>query len=673
MTEYQPKRRKNDGIWHKTYLLVRRFFTLLGVMVFLSSFFFSYTVYKQASAIKAPPVKSNTILTFTFEEALPESLSIDNPRDLIKSRTRLHDVTKAIKKAAKDDRIKGFIARINPNEIGISQVQEIRAAIKEFKSAGKFTHIFAEDLGGTGNDTKNYYLASAFENIWLQPIGSVAITGISGQIPFFKGTLDKLGLQADMYTREDYKTAAEPMMRNAPSKENKEMTDRLLNSLYQQMVNDIAKSRGFQPEYLQALIDRAPFFDQQALEAQLVTHVDYLDVMVKTAKDAVGGEDKTQLLGINAYLSRLKAEKPHAGFIETIVHKADEKIHEKSDVENIVEESAVELTNTDAPAKTVSDNTNTPNKEGSKAEALKTDETKKEYGNRIAIVYANGAIVSGSSDTSIHANVIGGGSVMSADDIAANIGDARKDDKVGAIVLRVDSPGGSATASETIARAITRVREAGKPVIVSMGSAAASGGYWISANADQIVANPATLTGSIGVIVGKFVVKDMLDKIGVNVAEFNYGDNAAMWSSTSAFDEKEKQKINLMLDQVYAAFLDRVSKGRNITVEDLKSYIAGGRVWTGQEALNIGLVDKLGDLDTAIMMAKDTLDLKDGEIAEVVQYPPEKTKFEMFVEILNKGVFFTNPMDAIMTDLLSGDPLKPMNGVQAISKVPEFK
>ena len=165
----------------------------------------------------------------------------------------------------------------------------------------------------------------------------------------------------------------------------------------------------------------------------------------------------------------------------------------------------------------------------------------------------------------------------------------------------------------------------------------------------------------------------MLDKIGVNVAEFNYGDNAAMWSSTSAFDEKEKQKINLMLDQVYVAFLDRVSKGRNITVEDLKSYIAGGRVWTGQEALDIGLVDKLGDLDTAIMMAKDTLDLKDGEIAEVVQYPPEKTKFEMFVEILNKGVFFTNPMDAIMTDLLSGETLKPMNGVQAISKVPEFK
>jgi protease-4 len=657
MTEYQPKRRKNDSIWHKIYLLVRRFFTLLGVMVFLSSFFFSYTVYKQASAIKAPPVKSNTILTFTFEEALPESLSIDNPRDLIKSRTRLHDVTKAIKKAAKDDRIKGFIARINPNEIGISQVQEIRAAIKEFKSAGKFTHIFAEDLGGTGNDTKNYYLASAFENIWLQPIGSVAITGISGQIPFFKGTLDKLGLQADMYTREDYKTAAEPMMRNAPSKENKEMTDRLLNSLYQKMVNDIAESRGFQPEYLQALIDRAPFFDQQALEAQLVTHVDYLDVMVKTAKDAVGGEDKTQLLGINAYLSRLKAEKPHAGFIETIVHKADEKIHEKSDVENTIEHTS----------------TDTSDAEVSKAIAPETDETKKEYGNRIAIVYANGAIVSGSSDTSIHANVIGGGSVMSADDIAANIGDARKDDKVGAIVLRVDSPGGSATASETIARAVTRAREAGKPVIVSMGSAAASGGYWISASADQIVANPATLTGSIGVIVGKFVVKDMLDKIGVNVAEFNYGDNAAMWSSTSAFDEKEKQKVNLMLDQVYAAFLDRVSKGRNITVEDLKSYIAGGRVWTGQEALDIGLVDKLGDLDTAIMLAKDTLDLKDGEIAEVVQYPPEKTKFEMFVEILNKGVFFTNPMDAIMTDLLSGETLKPMNGVQAISKAPEFK
>jgi len=298
----------------------------------------------------------------------------------------------------------------------------------------------------------------------------------------------------------------------------------------------------------------------------------------------------------------------------------------------------------------------------------KQGQSKTEFGTSVALVYAVGTIMADDGTVTSPLAPIGADTVLSAKDVVDAINDAIEDKDIGAIVLRIDSPGGSATASETVARAVTRAREKGKYVLVSMGGAAASGGYWIATHADKIIAMPATLTGSIGVLAGKVVVGDLLDKVGVHIAEFNYGANADMWSSTSRFDEKGKAQVNALLDNIYNAFLSRVSETRNITVAKLRADIAGGRVWTGQQALQIGLVDGLGDLDVTLQLAKDMMGVPEGEKVPVYQFPRKKNKVELIMDLLVNGVAMENPLD--MTLRMVGD--MPLSGSAAYAPLPSF-
>lgn len=656
---YQPRRRQNDSLSRKAFTLVKYFFTMLGVGVFISFLSVGYIVNKHTQATTLPPLADHTVLTFTFEGEVPETLSTKNPKHILKPQARLHDITHALKQAATEDHVKGFIAKIKPNTINFAQIQELRDAIEMFKNSGKFTAVFSTGFGEFGTGMKDYYLASIFDQIWLQPIGTVSITGISGQLPFFKETLDKIGIHADLHAREGYKTAVEPLTRSDASQENSEMTNRLLQTIYQQMVTDIAQDRDLSKEALTQLINQAPLFDAQALEAKLITHIGYLDQMVKDAKIQSLNKDAAKLMNLTRYNRYLDAQVPTPSLAQTLTKlSADEE--DATETAEIVEPlSPSDKQTSDTKPETAEQNTSEP---------------KPQYGPNIALIYASGTIVPDDTQSKSLA-VSYGANAISAEDTVIAIGDARKAKNIGAIVLRIDSPGGSPTASETIARAITRARTAGKPVVISMGGSAASGGYWIATHADKIIAQPSTLTGSIGVLAGKFVTKGLHDKIGLNVEDFSFGENANMWSTTEKFSGNGLKRVNAHLDHIYNAFLQRVSEGRHIPIEKLRSDIAGGRVWTGSEAKDLGLVDELGGLDTAIAQAKTLMDLSEGQTAQVIQYPPEKNKFELLVDLVVNGALFENPLQTYMhTQLQSlGVNSIPPQGLSTFAPLPQFE
>jgi protease-4 len=250
----------------------------------------------------------------------------------------------------------------------------------------------------------------------------------------------------------------------------------------------------------------------------------------------------------------------------------------------------------------------------------------------VALVYVTGAIM----DTRISASAPAGladEGIAAADEIAPALMEAADDPQIKAVIVRIDSPGGSPAASETILRAIDKIREKKKPVIISMGATAASGGYWVAAHADRIFAAPTTLTGSIGVVGGKFSIAGLSEKLGVNWDGVSWGDNSEIWSMNKPFSASESERMNAMLDFVYEAFLKRVSEGRKMTVADVDK-IAGGRVWTGRRASGIGLVDELGGLREAMEYTAKTLGAEDRFGLNVLVMPKPLTPFEEIMQLV---------------------------------------
>lgn len=608
MSDYGRQKQRNTSWLSKILLGLRGIFTAIGIMTVISLVMLVFA-FRQFTVTQAPPLNDTTVLTYTFEQALPEVVTRPNlSQPLFSTATTLHEITRALDLASEDDRVKGFLARIKPNGIEIAQIQELRDAIYRFRASGKFAYVFSTSYGDFSNGLADYYLASAFEEVWMQPIGNLSITGLSGQLPFFENTLEKLGVEAELYTRAAYKTAAEPLTRATASPENREMTERLLGSIFNQIVGDISVARQKEAQYVEALINRAPLFDHQALESGLIDRLGYLDEMVDYSKEKLPEDvrEQAELLEITAYKRRLDAHKPDALMTERF-------------------EAAIK--DSENP-----DDKTTPS--------------------RIAVVYGSGAIMPDDGTNSNYAMPMATGPVLSAEDVVIALNSAREDPRVGAIIVRLNSPGGSATASETIAHAIRRAQDDGKPVLVSMSTAAASGGYWLAAGADKIIAQPTTLTGSIGVLAGKIVIGEMLEKIGVNIEEFNFGDKAGMWSSLENFSAEEQAQVSAMLDNIYDAFLTRVSEGRGIPYDVLQNELAGGRVWTGAEAVENGLVDALGGLDKTVALAETFLELPAGEQAELVQYPRPKTTLELLIDMTTTGgISMDHPVSSLMKKL----------------------
>src|SRR5271169_5333477 len=448
---------------------------------------------------------------------------------------RLPDIIEGLRRASHDDRVRVLVTKVGGGRIGLARLQEIREAIAEFRTSGKLTVAWAETFGEFTHGNVPYYLATAFDRIYLQPSGALGLTGVAIEQLFLHDALAKIGVAFQSAKRYEYKSAADNLTERGFTGPAREANERLAVSIAEQITTAIAERRGKTGEDARALLDRGPFLAEDALAEGLVDVLGYRDeVYADVRKEAGAG-------AILQYVTRY--QRAHA-----LLQRA-----------------------------------------------RKLPNPRERF---VAVIYASGPIKQGRSNRSPV-----GGSAMGSDTVAAALRSATSDERVRAVVLRVNSPGGSAVASDTIWREVVRTRAAGKPVVVSMSDVAASGGYYISMAADIIVAQPGTLTGSIGVILGKPVLEEALGRAGITTDSVSVGRGATMFAPTHPFSEDEWQRINVWLDAIYRDFTEKAASGRRMTVERMHE-LARGRVWTGADAAQNGLVDELGGMAAAADIAR---------------------------------------------------------------------
>jgi protease IV len=487
---------------------------------------------------------ASIVLELDLTEGVIESRPAD-PVGAVMARHRLvlAEVIDGLRRAREDRRVVALLARLGGKPIGLAAVQEIRNAVTEFAAAGKTTVAWADTFGEFSAGNVQYYLATAFGKIWLQPSGDLGLTGLAVERVFMRGALDKLGAEFQVAKRHEFKSAAEQLTERGFSAPAREETARMIQSVTDQLAHAIAESRKLSREKVAELIDAGPFLAPRGLAEGLVDELGYRDEVYASVRQQAGPD--AILLYLGRYLrGKLLAERARQA------------------VANLP--SGVQGG-------------------GEKA---------------VALIHATGPIRRGRSQRSPFQS----GS-MGSDTIAAAIRSAAKDEHIRAILLRVDSPGGSYVASDTIWREVVRARAGGKPVVVSMGDVAASGGYFISMAADQIVAQPGTITGSIGVISGKPVLGEALGRAGVSNDRVIQGAHAAMFSQLQPFSQDEWALVDDWLDSIYADFIGKVAQGRGMTKEQVHE-VAKGRVWTGADAAGNGLVDELGGMDKAAAIAR---------------------------------------------------------------------
>lgn len=497
--------------------------------------------------------------------ALPQETSGFDPLAMIASGGRpmvLRQAVAAIHRAADDDRVAGLIARVQLPPSAPGPVQELRDAIVAF-GAVKPTVAWAETYPGT----LSYYLASAFGEVWLQPSGTVGLIGFATNAMFLRDALDKAGIEAQFVARGEYKSAANLFTEARYTDAQREADSRMIESLQSQVWRAVAESRNLTLEAIDALADNAPVLREDAVTAGLVDRVGFRDEAYARIGELAGGPADPGADADNhpdalprLYLSRYA--------------RATAKVP-------------------------------TPPIPGRKSKPA------------VALVTLHGSIVSGRGGPQV---LPVGNSSAGGDTIAAALREAAADDDVSAIVLRVDSPGGSVSGSETIWREVVRARERGKPVVASMGAVAASGGYYVSMAADEIVANAGTITGSIGVITGKLISRELKDKLGVGSESLRTNANADAWSSNAPFTDEQRSQVEAEADLLYRDFIERVADGRKLSVEQVDA-IARGRIWTGADAKERGLVDELGGLRAAITRAKVLAGLEPDTKVRVLSYP----------------------------------------------------
>jgi protease-4 len=487
-------------------------------------------------------VPDGCILELDLQSMPPETAGFD-PMRFVTGAGRpmlLRDAVAAIHRAAEDNRVAGMVARVQLSAAPPAAVQELREAVIAF-TAAKPSLAWAETYPGT----LSYYLASAFGEIWMQPSGTVGLIGFATNALFLRDALDKVGIEAQFVARGEYKSAANLFTEAHYTEAHREADSRLIESLRSQVWQGIADSRKLDAKVLDGLADRAPLLRDDAVGAALIDRIGFRDEAYLRIAELAGAEGSTDPDGDDApprlFLSRYAQTR----------------------------------------------------RSGRSLPGRKPDPT-------IAVVTIAGPIVSGRGGPQalpLSRSSAGG------DTIAAALREAAADDDVKAVVLRVDSPGGAVTGSETIWREMCRIRESGTPVVASMGAVAASGGYYVSMAANTIVANPGTITGSIGVITGKLVARELKDRLGVGSDSLRTNTNADAWSPSAPFTPEQHAMVEAEADLFYDDFVQRVAQARGMSTEEVDA-VARGRVWTGMDAHERGLVDELGGLRTAVRRAK---------------------------------------------------------------------
>lgn len=519
--------------------ILSAFFFLIGIIMFIGIL--------ASSGDKEISVKDNSILVLELNGPIVERAVDDPINDILAelsgqiSPTGLNNILASIKKAKKDERIKGIYLESGLISAGYATIEEIRNALIDFKDSGKFVYSFAPIYS-----QKAYYLASAADKIFLNPAGMLEFKGLSSVHTFYKGTLDKLGIEMQVFKHGEFKSAVEPFLLESMSEPARLQTETYINSMWNHILQKIAKSRGIDSESLNQTAGMMPMFREDSLliASGLIDEFKYKDEVIDILKVLTNTEQKDDLNAIN-----------------------------------LKNYSQVYL-----PGK----------KKGLEK-------------NKIAVIYAEGEIVDGSAD--------GNSDGIQADKLSRTIREARRDSSIKAIVLRINSPGGSGLGSEIIWREVKLAKET-KPVVVSMGDLAASGGYYIACAADSIVAHPTTLTGSIGVFGIIPNTKELLKKIGITTDRVKTNTYSDMPSIDRPFTSDEKQLMQAYIERFYNVFLQRCADGRQ-TTKDVIGKVGEGRVWSGENAIGIDLVDKLGGIDDAIAIAARMANLESYRIEEL--------------------------------------------------------
>lgn len=519
-----------------------------------------------AESLGKPDVPNNSVLVLNVSGELPD-YSAEDPMAKVfgmEQPASFSSLLMQMRKAKVDSRIGAVLLNVNFPGIGWGKADELRAAIADLRASGKPVYAFME-IGMN----KEYYIASAAEKVFLPPAGDIYINGFAAEITFFRGSLDKLGVEPEVIQIGAYKNAPDQFTRKEMSKEHAEVMNAIIDEYYNRFINGIAESRKKAPEDVKALIDNAPYHAPEAKQLGLIDEAAYRDQVYDELKKRLG-------------------------------YKEGDKIRLVS---------------------------------GSSYKEISSDSLGLNNGERVAVVYASGAINSGRSSRSTF-----GGETLGSDTLVKAINDAAEDKTIKAIVLRVDSPGGSALASDLMWHAIENAK-AKKPVVVSMSDVAASGGYYIACNANKIVAEPSTLTGSIGVFLGKPVMKGFYDWIGISNQYVMRGKNAGIFREGEKWTEDERKKMQDQANKIYYDdFVPKVAKGRGKTNEDVDS-MAQGRVWTGAQAKERGLVDELGGLEKAIEIAKQLADLPANKDVRRVVFPAPRPFLEELFGDSEDGTF----------------------------------
>ncbi len=521
-------------------------------------------------------IPERVILEVDLEKPLIEYVPKDPlAQALMRKETTVRDVVEALERASEDERVTGLVARVGAAPMGLAIIQEIRDAVGKFGNSGKFTVAYAETFGEVGPGNGAYYLATAFDEIYLQPSGDIGLTGLMYQSPFFRGTLDKLHITPRIDHREEFKNAKNIFTETEFTEPHREAMQKVMDSHFGQIMQGIIEARGISEEKLSKIIDNAPLLGTEVVEANLVDQLLYRDEVYEKVKAKAEG---AELLYLEKYLQRV------------------DRLHKK--------------------------------------------------GPTIALIYGVGGVHRGQSEYSAFSS----SPSMGSDTIAAAFRDAVADKKVKAIVFRVNSPGGSYVASDTIWREVVNARDVNKPVIVSMGNVAGSGGYFVSMAATKIVAQPGTITGSIGVVIGKLLTREFWkDYIGITFDEVQTSENANIWASSYDYSPQQWQKVQDFLDRVYDDFTTKVAEGRNMEKEKVLS-VAKGRIWTGEDAKEIGLVDELGGFDVALRLAREEADIEPDAAITLKVFPRPKRMIE---KLLQRGPDSSEPSaEAIIANQL---------------------
>ena len=491
----------------------------------------------------------------------------------------LDQILDGLTRAASDDNIKGLYLNISGVAASPSTLEDIRDGIDEFRESGKWVVAWSESMSQGG-----YYLNSVADEVYLHPAGGMTLLGLRAQSMFYPGLLDKLGVDVTVLRgpNNKYKSAVEPLLRKNFSDANKEQLEALLGEFWETISSDIAISRNMPVSQLDAVAENISVrLPNDAVEQGLIDatlYEDELDDLLESRLDSL--ELETISFGEYTLSERLFGmDMSEEAFTDLIVTLTDDSDNDDSDQEE------------------------------------------DPLGGEIAIVYAVGAIESGDGD----ATTIGSATT------AAAIRSARLAPDVKAVILRVNSPGGSALASDVIWRETVLLKEAGKKLIVSMGDLAASGGYYISCAADRIFANPTTITGSIGVFGVIPNVGGMYEKhLGISFDEIATHSHAGKPDGVFAMSEFEIEAYNEIISDIYYGFSSKVAEGRGMSAEQVEE-VARGRVWSGNDALENGLVDEIGNLETALNYTKDLIGSPD---AEHIYLPEVRDPFEVFIEDL---------------------------------------